>query len=57
MLRADLTLYRRLLCRLSLGDLIALYERTTTEYAALAQVIADELDQRLHETAASSIAD
>ncbi len=47
MLRRDLTLYRVVLGRLSLGDLMALYERTAPEHETLAQIIAQELDQRL----------
>jgi hypothetical protein len=45
-LRRDLSFYRSLLCGLSFGELVALYERTLPEYAALAQVIAEELEQR-----------
>ena len=46
MLRRDVSFYRALLGRLSLGELVALYERTAPEYAALAQVIAEELERR-----------
>lgn len=49
MLLHDLTLYQTLLRRLSLGELLALYERTVLEHSALAQVIADEMDTRLSE--------
>ncbi len=51
MLLCDRTTYRLLLRRLSLGDLVTLYERTLPEHAALAQIIADELNVRLGETA------
>ncbi len=47
MLRDDLSFYRLLLGRLSLGELTALYERTAPEYETLARVIAEELSQRL----------
>ena len=46
MLLRDLTLYRSLLRRLSLGDLVSLYERTFRTQPALAQAISDELDCR-----------
>ncbi len=49
MLLRDLALYRALLQRLSLGDLVALYERTSADYAPLARAIADEIDARLGE--------
>lgn len=51
MLLRDLTLYRALLLRLSLGDLILLYERTAGKQPALAQAIGDELDRRLRPSA------
>ncbi len=47
MLLRDLTLYRALLQKLSLGDLILLYERTLGQQPTLARVIGDELDRRL----------
>lgn len=47
MLRVDLSLYQSVLGRLSLDELLALYERTAPEYEALARAIAEELDQRL----------
>lgn len=47
MLLCDRTVYRALLRRLSLGDLVALYERTLSEYDTLADIIADELNLRL----------
>jgi hypothetical protein len=47
MLLCDRTAYRALLRRLSLGDLVALYERTLPEYGPLADIIADELNLRL----------
>jgi hypothetical protein len=47
MLLRDLAFYRTLLRRLPLGELLALYERTAPEYAALAQAIAEELTARL----------
>ncbi len=49
MLLCDRTAYRLLLRRLSLGDLVALYERTVSEYDTLAAIIADELNARLGE--------
>jgi hypothetical protein len=45
-LRRDLSFYRSLLRDLSLGELVALYERTAPEYALLAEAIAEELEQR-----------
>lgn len=50
MLRRDLTLYRTLLLELSLGDLVALYERTVAEYPLLARAICEELDCRVTQT-------
>lgn len=50
MLLRDLTLYRTLLRRLSLGDLIALYERTVRDNPRLAQAIGEELTDRLTDT-------
>lgn len=50
MLLRDLALYRALLQRLSLGDLILLYERTLGKQPLLAQVIGDELNRRLSMT-------
>ncbi len=47
MLLHDITLYRRLLRRLSLAELLALYERTVCLYVPLAQAVSDELDARL----------
>jgi hypothetical protein len=47
MLLHDLALYRKLLRRLTLADLLALYERTVCLYAPLAQAISDEMDARL----------
>ncbi len=47
MLLRDLTFYRHLLRGLTLGDLVALYERTAPQYETLAQAIADELNGRL----------
>lgn len=47
MLHCDRSAYRVLLRRLTLGELVALYERTLSEYDALAQIIADELSARL----------
>lgn len=47
MLLHDVTLYRKILCRLSLAELLALYERTVCLYAPLAQAVADEMDSRL----------
>lgn len=47
MLLHDITLYRRLLRRLSLAELLALYERTVCLYAPLAQAVSDEMDARL----------
>ncbi len=49
MLLHDLTLYRRLLRRLTLAELLALYERTVCLYVPLAQAISDEMDSRLQE--------
>lgn len=49
MLIRDLTFYRHLLRGLSLGDLMALYERTAPRYETLARAIADELNGRLGE--------
>jgi len=47
MLLRDLTLYRTLLRRLSVTELLSLYERTAPNYAILAQTIAEELDARM----------
>lgn len=47
MLRRDVRFYQTLLHELSLGELVTLYEQTMPEYAVLAQIIAEELDQRL----------
>lgn len=47
MLLHDITLYRRLLRRLPLVELLALYERTVCLYVPLAQAVADEMDARL----------
>ncbi len=47
MLLCDCAAYRLLLRRLSLGDLVALYERTVCKYDTLAAIIADELNLRL----------
>lgn len=49
MLLRDLTFYRHLLRGLTLGDLVALYERTAPQYETLARAIADELSGRLEE--------
>ncbi len=46
MLLRDLTLYRTLLRRLTVAELLALYERTAPDYGLLAQTIAEELDAR-----------
>lgn len=51
MLVRDLTVYRTVLRRLSLGDLVSLYERTFREQPALARAISDELDCRLAQSA------
>ena len=47
MLLHDPALYRSLLRRLSLADLLALYERTVCLYVPLAQAVCDEMDARL----------
>lgn len=47
MLLCDTTLYRGLLRRLTLADLLALYERTVCLYVPLAEAISDEMDARL----------
>lgn len=47
MLLHDITLYRRLLRRLTLAELLALYERTVCLYIPLAQAVSDEMDSRL----------
>lgn len=47
MLLHDQTTYRRLLRRLTLAELLSLYERTVCLYAPLAQAIAEEMDARL----------
>lgn len=47
MLRHDVSLYRSLLRRLSLQDLMILYERTVPDYETLAGIIAEELCRRL----------
>lgn len=47
MLLHDITLYRRLLRRLTLAELLALYERPVCLYIPLAQAICDEMDARL----------
>lgn len=47
MLRRDRAFYRLLLRRLSLGELVTLYERTLSEFETLAPFIAEELDRRL----------
>ncbi len=49
MLLRDMTLYRTLLQRLTLAELLALYERTAPDYGLLARTIAEELDARLGE--------
>lgn len=46
MLLRDLTLYRALLRRLTVAELLSLYERTAPDYGILAQTIAEELDAR-----------
>ena len=47
MLLCDCAAYRVLLRRQSLSELMALYERTLPDYAALARMIAEELSVRL----------
>ena len=47
MLLCDHTVYRRLLRRLTLAELLALYERTVCLYAPLAEAVAQEMDARL----------
>lgn len=47
MLLCDPAVCRRLLRRLSLAELLALYERTVCLYAPLAEAISEELDSRL----------
>ncbi len=47
MLLHDQTTYRRLLRRLTLAELLSLYERTVCLYVPLAQAIAEEMDARL----------
>lgn len=47
MLLCDRTTYRALLRRLTLGDLVVLYERTLLKHNILAAIIADELNCRL----------
>ena len=47
MLLHDTTLYRSLLRRLTLAELLALYERTVCLYVPLAQAVCDEMDARL----------
>ncbi len=47
MLLHDMTLYRRLLRRLTLAELLALYERTVCLYVPLAQAVSDEMNSRL----------
>lgn len=47
MLRRDRICYRRLLRRLSLGELLALYEQSMPDFEVLAEFIAQELDIRL----------
>lgn len=47
MLLHDVTLYRKMLRRLTLAELLALYERTVCLYAPLAQAVAEEMDSRL----------
>lgn len=47
MLLHDITLYRRLLRRLTLAELLALYERTVCLYVPLAQAVSDEMDARI----------
>lgn len=49
MLLRDMTFYRTLLQRLSLAELLALYERTAPDYSILARTIAEEMDARLGE--------
>lgn len=47
MLRRDRIFYRKLLRRLSLGELVTLYEQTLPECEVLARIIAAEMDRRL----------
>ena len=47
MLLHEPALYRRLLRRLTLAELLALYERAVCLYAPLAQAVCDEMDARL----------
>ncbi len=47
MLLHEPALYRSLLRRLSLADLLALYERTVCLYVPLAQAVSEEIDARL----------
>ena len=47
MLLHDTTLYRHLLRRLTLAELLALYERAVCLYVPLAQAVCDEMDARL----------
>ena len=48
MLLQEPSLYRGLLRRLTLAELLALYERTVSLYAPLAEAISDEMDARLN---------
>ena len=50
MLLSDPAVCRRLLRRLTLAELLALYERTVCLYAPLAKAISEELDSRLLES-------
>ncbi len=47
MLLCDPAVCRRLLRRLTLAELLALYERTVCLYAPLAEAVSEELDSRL----------
>ena len=49
MLLCDPAVCRRLLRRLSLAELLALYERTVCLYAPLAEAVSEEIDSRLLE--------
>ena len=51
MLLHDRALYRKLLRRLTLAELLALYERTVCLYAPLAEAVSEELDSRLQQEA------
>ena len=50
MLLSDTNTYRKLIRRLTLAELLALYERTVCLYGPLAQAISDEMDSRLQES-------